>query len=98
MDVNPKENKYAPMSKYFVRLIRYANKVIPMKKKNTVKDEGFDNTAQVKETTRIRDSAESNCARLLSPMSVIDGCASVRKLQARVKKARNRTKNSLLVL
>ena len=54
------------------------------KKKKTAKDDGADNTAQVNKTARKSESAESNCARLRSPMSVIDGCASVRNRQIRI--------------
>ena len=48
---------------------------------NTVNDDGLDRTAHVNETTRISDNADSNCARLRSPISVIEGWASVRKRQ-----------------
>ena len=51
---------------------------------NTVNDDGLDRTAHVKETPRISDNADSNCARLRSPISVIEGWASVRKRQIRV--------------
>ena len=51
---------------------------------NTVNDDGLDRTAHVKETNRISDNADSNCARLRSPISVIEGWASVSKRQIRV--------------